>query len=503
MYDCIVIGAGVGGLSCAAKLASKGKKIIVIEKINHIGGTSHVFNRGGYVFPIGPLSFSFPKLVQTILKDIGITEDITFQRNHFHLLSPQIDITYSQDWNNFKATLIDFFESDANGINSFFKEFNKVLGAIQGIYEWNPDFNVGRKRNKALKELFLHAEESRIISESNSTSSRVILQGLLKNDGLIRLLGSQGSYEPVMTMLHLAFMWNVMSLEGIWFPSCGIHGINQLLADLIKCSGGEIMLNSPVSKILIRNGKAFGVLLANGKEYLAEWIVANADYKKVFLELIDPSHLTHDHLDSVQNTDYTGSELCVYLGIAPNKVDLSKLTTNHFFYRSKITQDTDPEDFENKEIEICLWSNKSKDFAPEGKKSIILRVNMAYSHFKDWRTGEKKRKMGYKEFKYHLAKRLINVVEKILPGLASAIEVMEVATPLTYQDWGQRYLGSIAGWTRDLRRIRFKTKSLFETPIDHLLLVGIYSFLEPFLGGYPVSIYSGNMGADKILEDLK
>ncbi len=502
MYDCIVIGAGVGGLTCAAKLARSGKKVIVIEKLDHIGGTSHVFKRNGYIFPMGPLSFSFPTLVKKILKDVGITEDITFERNHFHLFSPQIDITYSQKWDDFKKNLIYLFESDAEGINYFFRQLDKILKPIQGIYDWNPEFNSGKLHDKAIKELSKHEEDSRIISESNLISSGEFLKDLIKNDGLKRLLGTQGSYEPVMSLLHLAFMWNVMSLEGIWFPSCGIHGINQLLADFIKRLGGQIKLNSPVREILIEKGEVFGVELIDGNQYLAKWIVANADYKKVFLQLINPSHLTSEHLDAVQNTDYTGSEISVYLGINPKKVDLSRLTTNHYFYRAKIAQDSDPEDFENKEIEICLWSNKSKDFAPEGKKSIVLRVNMPYSHFKSWRIDEKKRKNGYVEYKNNIAQNIIKIVEKILPGLASAIEVMEVATPLTYQDWGQRYQGSIAGWTRDLKRIRFKTKLLFEKPIDRLLLVGIYSFLEPFLGGYPVSVYSGNMAANKILEEL-
>ena len=125
---------------------------------------------------------------------------------------------------------------------------------------------------------------------------------------------------------------------------------------------------------------------------------------------------------------------------------------------------------------------------------------MPFSYFNKWRLGEKKRKVGYQEYKKELAQKLIKNVEKILPGLTNAVEIMEIATPLTYLDWGQRFEGSVAGWSRDIKKIRLNTKLLTENPIKNLLLVGIYSVLEPFLGGYPVSMYTGNLAADYILE---
>ena len=85
MYDAIIIGAGVGGLACASKLASKGKKVLVLERMYHLGGSSAVFKREDFTFPMGPLSFSHPDLVKMMLKDVGISEDIQFKRSHFQL----------------------------------------------------------------------------------------------------------------------------------------------------------------------------------------------------------------------------------------------------------------------------------------------------------------------------------------------------------------------------------------------------------------------------------
>ncbi|MFX0186583.1 MAG: phytoene desaturase family protein [Candidatus Hodarchaeota archaeon] len=503
MYDVIIIGAGVGGLTCAAKLASKGKKVLILEKIHHIGGTSHIFRRGNFYFPMGPLSFSFPNLVKEILDDIGINQNISFQRSNFQLITPKIDIIYSQEWNNFKEALKELYLEDRIGIEKFFLEFDKLLKVISQVNKWHPEYLIGKKRELA-EELLLkiHREEYELYERYKEKSSKILLEKYLENDSLKRLLGSQGTFEPIMNMVHLAFMWNIMSIEGIWFPSCGIHGINELLSEYIQKNNGEIKLNSPVIKIIIENSRAIGVETEEGKFFRAHWIVANADYKKVYLDLIDPNMIAKSYLDIIKNTAYTGSEFCVYLGVDSDKIDFSRMRADHLFYRAKIakSEDDDLDDFENKEIEICLWSNKSPNFAPEGMKSLVIRVTMPYKHFEKWRIGEKMRKEGYKEYKNALAEKLIKVVEQILPGLSSSIQKIEIATPLTYRDWGQRYNGSVAGWSRDMKKIRVTTKLLIETPIQNLLMVGIYSVLEPFLGGYPVSMYTGCLAADLILE---
>ena len=67
-WDTIVIGAGMGGLTAAARLVKEGLSVLVLDRNPHPGGTAYVYHRKGFTFPMGPLGFSNPTLVREILE---------------------------------------------------------------------------------------------------------------------------------------------------------------------------------------------------------------------------------------------------------------------------------------------------------------------------------------------------------------------------------------------------------------------------------------------------
>jgi phytoene dehydrogenase-like protein len=506
MYDIIVIGAGIGGLTCAAKLAKNGRSVLLLEKEDHIGGTSHIFYRGAYYFPMGTLSFSSPKAVAELLKEMGIKEKIEFYRNHFQLITPSFDIIYSQPFNKLKEDLKRVFKGEKGGIDAFIKKLEEITAAFSRVYQWHPDYLLGKRRERTLTNLISkNMKQLEIIKECSEISAKEYLEKYISSRILQNFLGSQSTYEPVMSLTLLAAMWDFTSKRGIWYPSYKIHGINQLVYEAFLNYGGKAELSIPIKEILIKDKRAMGVETSDGEVFKSNWVISNVDYKKTFLEMINPQALPQQFLNDVKGFSATGSELCVYLGVDPKKIDLSKMRAQHVFYRKEIKplDSFDPGDFDNREIEICLWSENARDSAPEERATIILRVGFPYDHFSKWRIGEKKRRNGYQDYKKKLAEKLIKTVESILPGLFSSIEIMEIATPLTYEDWGNRYLGSIAGWSWDINeQKKINRKLLIKTPIDNLLLVGIYASSELFLGGYPTSMYTGSLAADYILEKM-
>lgn len=280
-----------------------------------------------------------------------------------------------------------------------------------------------------------------LIESLSCTASSELLESLFKSQLIKNLLGSQGTHSPAMSVLNMALMWNIMSFEGIWFPSCGIHGLTDLMVEEFLNLGGELITKCPVKKIQIYAGKANGVVCEGGEVYEAHWIVSNADYKRTFFELVEEEAIAKQFLNSIAKIPYTQSELCVYLGVEPGKVNLKAMKASHLFYRRRYDPEIPPEleDFDNREIEICLWSDNAPKLVPSKKAALVLRVGFPYDHFSAYWTGEKKRRPDYVFYKEKLARLLVKTVGNVLPGLSSAIEVIEIATPLTYQDWGQRY----------------------------------------------------------------
>ena len=503
MVDVVVIGAGLGGLMAAAKLARRGRKVLVLEKKSLPGGTSYVFRRGGYAFPMGPLSFSFPGRVRDLLAQAGVDEPVAFRRSGFELRTPFLDVMMSKPLEDLEPDLLAAFPGEAAGLTEFLGQLKSAIAVSKDMDLWHPEFGGGeRKRGRGPRQDVGAAARAAEVRRLAATPAADVLDRLVASVPLRNFLGSMGSHRPEMSLLNLALMWNIMAEEGIWFPSCGVHGLADLLRRKVADFGGEVRLSEPVSRILIRDGRAAGAVTAGGATVEARWVVSNADYKTTFLELLDPADIPGIDLGPVRAAPYTESELCVYLGLVPERVDLGAVHAEHLFFRKEVRQEgvSGPEDFDGREVEVCHWSRQAPELAPAGRASLVLRVGFPYGHFAAWRTGEKTRKHGYREEKARLAGKLIRTVETILPGLSTAVEVMESATPLTYRDWGGRYQGSIAGWSWGAGASGvLPGKLLVRTPVPGLLAAGAYAASELFLGGVPTALCTGSLAADYIL----
>ncbi len=496
-WDTIIIGAGLGGLTAAAKLVRTGRRVLVLERNPHPGGTAYVYNRKGFFFPMGPLGFSQPRLVRSILKDLEVGDDLSLRRVHYRLRAFDCDVPLSLPAAEMVKELAERFPSDGRAVERFFQEMNVILSSS---YHRDSDIDV---------------------SDLYRSSASEYLTRRIKDERLRRILGSIGTREPHSGLSLLAAMWHLMTEEGIWYPASGMRAFPERLvkavarqSDAEKASedSGIIRLGTDVANIRVGNGKVVGVTLRDGSKIDSHSIISNADYKTTFLTLLDRQEIPPLWYRAVSRARQTGSVLQVCLGVDESKADLSSFhDASRLIYKSReSTQPTegvdwnaaeiDPRALAKEELEISLWSKEDASLAPEGKGVIVIRTEAAYSHFARHRLGWRKRAPGYEAYKTRLGLALVKEAENLIPRLKDSIQVMDVATPLTFEDQGGRSKGAVAGWSWDYEDFQDeKPKELIRTPIKGLYMAGYQAFSALFVGGIPTAMESGKRAAEAVL----
>ncbi len=164
-------------------------------------------------------------------------------------------------------------------------------------------------------------------------------------------------------------------------------------------------------------------------------------------------------------------------------------------------QEIDPKALGNQELEVSLWGKDWEVVSSEGRAPIVIRAEAEYNHFSKYRLGWRQRSPNYQEYKTRLAQALIREIDHLIPGLEKAIFVMDVATPLTFENQGGRSGGAVAGWSWDYEDFRGdQPKELIDTPISGLYMTGYQAFSALFMGGVPTAMESGKRAAGAVLK---
>jgi len=493
-WDTIVIGSGMGGLTAAANLVKEGLKVLVLERNPHPGGTAYIYHRKGFTFPMGPLGFSHPELIRKTLEDLGCGEDLELSRVHYRIKAFDLDIPLSLPYSEIVTEFSKIFPLDASSIKEFFSSVEEVMSS-QKTMNFKP----------------LH------LKRASNISASAYLSRLTKDWRLRRILGSIGTREPYSNLPLLAAMWNLMSHEGIWFPEEGMQSFCERLVRAVVGNydnTGEIRLNKDVVKILVDQGKVMGVILKDGTQINSSSVISNADYKTAFLKLMEPKMIPPEWYDAISSARQTGSIFQVCLGLDAAKVDLSTFKeVSRLIYRRSgevvkerenldwSVQEIDPEALASQELEVSLWGKDWRLPASEGRVVIVIRTEADYNHFAKYRSGWRQRSPEYQRYKTRLAHTLILEIETFIPGLANAILVMDVATPLTFEDQGGRSGGAVAGWSWDYEDFRDdQPKELIGTPIKGLYMAGYQAFSALFMGGVPTAMESGKRASKAVLQ---
>ena len=305
-----MIGAGAGGLAAAGYLAMAGRRVLVVEQDRHVGGTAHVFRRGGFVFPAGPLSFTVPDYLAGHVARPG-REDSTlrFERDIFQVVRGDLDVIISVPLERVAAQLEAAFPAEREGIRAVTGVLREVVArasapaprgsgrgrCLADPAPGRPDAGAtaprrgGRpggteRRTAPTSQSRRHAFD--VLRRWEAVPARELIDRHLCDRRLRDLLGSQGATETVMPVVLLAQMWDFMAERGIWYPAAGIGAVGDLLAARVVELGGVVALGRRVARIVIEQGRAAGVVLEDGAVVRASAVVSGTDYRHTMSDLL-------------------------------------------------------------------------------------------------------------------------------------------------------------------------------------------------------------------------
>ncbi|MBD3350122.1 MAG: FAD-dependent oxidoreductase [Candidatus Lokiarchaeota archaeon] len=491
-YDAIIIGAGLGGLGAATQLTKEGKNILLLEKHNAPGGFATSFVRGRFEFESALHELSGfgtpenPSGLYSYFTELGLIPD----KIQFHY-APELYACVFQDGQKYVLPydpdeygqyLILHFPHEKENILKFIKVIKNIYEGMSGPI-------------KPLRILFKHMWLIRALGMSTPQ----FLRKFFTDVRLMNVIQQFWAYlskspEDSSAVLFIGALMSYLTKKAA-FPDKRSHNMSQLLCEYVLENGGEIRLNSLVNKIITQNERAIGVELINGQRYFGKSIISNVNPVCTVSKMLPKGTFKDSYIKRITAPPLGSSIFTVYLGLNKSPetlgIDLYEVFIN---LSDDINEAALHTNLDQTKIMVATCYNLiDPDISPPGTTMLALAV---LHPGEIWQSVPPTK---YFDMKEKVANDLIDVCEDILyPNIRESIEVVEIASPLTYYRYSKHLNGTIYGTnTNVLDNPVLKLKQ--RTPLKGLYFCG--SWIGEG-GGYDPSFNSGRKAAKYVLRQF-
>jgi phytoene dehydrogenase-like protein len=333
-YDAIIIGAGHNGLVAAAYLARAGRKVLVLERRDVLGGCCVTEE----VWP--GFKVSTAAYVNSLLRP-EIIRDLDLKRHGFEMLprSPSSftpfpdgrSLTMGPDRALTLKEIAKFSPKDADAYPKYEAMLTRVADLLEPLLGQTPPDPWGgigdayRLAKLAWKFRRLGRQAGAEAVEILTGAARPILDRWFESDELKATLATDaviGAYAAPSTpgtayVLFHHVMGECNGVRGVWgYVRGGMGMISNSIAQAAMKHGAEIEVRADVAKIIVKDGRAVGVALADGTEFHAKQVASCADCRVTFEKLTDPKELPADFLAAVKGIDYSSATVKINVALS-------------------------------------------------------------------------------------------------------------------------------------------------------------------------------------------
>lgn len=486
-HDVVVVGGGIGGLTCGALLARAGRSVVVVEAEERAGGFARNLIEDGYDFDLGlhvimSLGADGPfgeGMAHAVLSHLGVAEQV----EHVALdpfysvqLGDGEQVVLPGTLDGYVAALSELSRSDARGVEKLF-----------GLYEQAYREFIGVPISLRVRDLLrMPAKTPLVFAKRNATLAQV-LDAHVRNQKVKHVHTALWPYIglPASRMAFLPFGAMMASYlgEGAYYCRGGFQALADALARGLVDHGGELLLGTTVSKIDTSGRRVTGVELDSGQRIEATQVVSNVDARKTFDGLIDAENVPNRYRRKLRRQRPSMSVCALHLG---TDLDVaSALTAQITFVAPRSSEESYARSVQGGVggVSITVPTLTDPSRAPEGKHTVVVMaaVPVECGERPEWDDRA-------------VAEEMLAMADEALPGLSSHITF--VAGGNGSRELRPRYLGPIYGWAFEPKQVAAH-RLPHETPFSGLWLCGHWT--QPGAGVWGV-VASGVQTARLMLD---
>lgn len=477
-----VIGSGIGGIATAIRLQNKGFEVTLFESNSYPGGKLSEINSGDYRFDAGPSLFTMPQYVEELFKICNKNPE-----DHFSYIKLPIICNYfwedgtrlqaNADTTIFAKEIEAKLNVKAEIVEKYLAQSEKnydILGGLfveQSLHKWNTWIS-----SKALKG-YLNIFNLGLFSTLHQKNEQTF-----RNPKLIQLFNRYATYngsDPYQTPATMSIIPHLEYNIGAFFPKKGMNSITSSLVELAKSIGVSIMLHTPVSEIIVENGKAKGVRLKKDSTFIPfDMVVSNMDVSPTYRKLLANEKAPEKTLSQARS----GSGLIFYWGIKKQfkDLDLHNILFSDNYKEEFNWQFTKKDIYNDPTVYINISSKQKADDAPQGCENWFVLINAPANEGQNW-----------DEIIERTRKNIFAKVERILGvNIKELIETEEVLDPRSIELKTSSAQGALYGTSSNNKFAAFFRHANFSSKIKNLYFVG--GSVHPG-GGIPLALSSAKI----------
>ena len=483
MTKAIVIGAGIGGIATAIRLANKGYSVEVFESNPYIGGKLSTFTLGDYRFDAGPSLFTMPQFVDELFRLCGENPVDFFQYKRKEIActyfwEDDTRLTAYGDTERFTQEVEEKLHVPKATLKRYLAKAKKKFDRTRTLFL---ESSLHKWRTYLRKETLVGIVK--YFSFEINTSLNSVNQAQLQEPHLVQFYNRFATYNgsnPYQTPGMMTLVQHLEQHYGTYIPKKGMGDIGQSLYELAKRQGVTFHLNTSVDKIIVENKKAVGIMV-NEVEYAADIVVSNIDVVPTYRKLLT----NQKQPEKVLGQERSSSAVIFYWGMGTS---FQQLDLHNIFFTDDYEAEFDAI-FNQKSLhnDPTIYVNiSSKDVpadAPKGKENWFVMINAPHDTGQDWNA-----------LAQQLRLWVIDKLNRLLDTeIASLIEEEWVMTPDVIQSRTQSHLGALYGASSNNKMAAFLRHPNFSSTISNLYFCG--GSVHPG-GGIPLCLLSAKIVAD-------